>query len=139
MAIQTTTWKPDTCDCKINYTWDDAVPEKERTFSVGEGTKKCAAHSSYKNDADLFAAVLEENTSKNIALAEIAKAIEKFAIPLDEYDESAGVSPDLSMMRFHVNEDRKIEIILKKATEKDKLAAANALAAKGRLSKVVIK
>lgn len=30
MAIQTTRWSPDTCNCVILYQWDDALPDDQR-------------------------------------------------------------------------------------------------------------
>ena len=33
MAIKTTTWSPDTCDCVLHYSWDDEVPQDERVHT----------------------------------------------------------------------------------------------------------
>ncbi len=30
--IRTTLWSPDTCTCKVEYSWDDAAPEDVRTL-----------------------------------------------------------------------------------------------------------
>lgn len=76
MTIRITTWRPDTCDCELHYSWDDQVSEDARvhtpidsfthpvTGSV-HSTKKCSAHTSVTDVTRLHTAVLKENRLKN--------------------------------------------------------------------------
>jgi len=67
MATKVTRWSPDTCDCVIEYSWDDSVPEDQRVHTLSNYVNKCAAHSALSTDTDRWNAVFEENPRKNIA------------------------------------------------------------------------
>ena len=71
MAMKKTLWKPDTCDCEIEYEWDDSVPENQRTHSVSRIIKQCPIHKELATSEKCFGAVLEENIRKNSFLKEI--------------------------------------------------------------------
>jgi len=60
MTIQTTIWKPSFCDCEIYYTWDDSVPESERTHTTNDNTKKCDIHSSLSDNQTIYTSAIEE-------------------------------------------------------------------------------
>ena len=71
---KTTTWSPDTCNCIINYEWDDTIPENVRSHRVTGIVKKCSFH---QNTVDLqahFDAILEENSRKNDAVKKVKQA-----------------------------------------------------------------
>lgn len=61
--IRTTRWKPDTCGCTLEYTWDDTVAEDVRTHTMSKMTK-CVIHSALPEVA-AYQAVHDENRSKN--------------------------------------------------------------------------
>jgi len=65
-----TTWSPDTCDCVINYEWDDTTPEDTRTHTVSSVVKKCSFHEGLNLSAN-YDAILEENTRKNLAIKKV--------------------------------------------------------------------
>jgi hypothetical protein len=67
--IHTTRWSPDTCSCVIDYTWDDTVPDNERTHNLSNVIERCPAHQAL-SDNDTFSSLMDENPRKNIALAE---------------------------------------------------------------------
>lgn len=64
MAIQTTRWSPDTCQCVIEYTWDDTVPEDSRVHSLGAYRTKCSLHTAL-SDSSAYTEVAEQNPRKN--------------------------------------------------------------------------
>ena len=66
MTIQTTRWRPDTCPCIIEYTWDDTVPESSRVHTLSSITK-CNIHTSLTNNS-AYSTVLDENPRKNLSL-----------------------------------------------------------------------
>ena len=69
--IKTTTWEPDTCDCVIQYKWDEDLDEDTRTNSLNFIGKACQAHSNLlPNEAVTYTAVLDENNKKGRALLE---------------------------------------------------------------------
>ena len=70
MALQVTRWYPDTCDCIIDFQWDDAEPEAARTHTVKAIIKRCAAHREIPDDKQHFSTVLEENQRKNKVMAQ---------------------------------------------------------------------
>jgi hypothetical protein len=55
--IKRTLWKPDTCDCEVEYEWDDKIPAAERTIEV-KAHKACPLHTTA---AETFA----DNQRKN--------------------------------------------------------------------------
>ena len=62
--IRTTTWKPDTCECALEYSWDDTVPEASRVHSLAKVVKSCPAHSLLAG-VGLYDEVVSENRRKN--------------------------------------------------------------------------
>ena len=69
--IKVTTWTPDTCDCVIQYQWDEDLDEDTRTHSLNFIRKSCQAHSNLlPNEAVTYTAVLDENNKKSRALLE---------------------------------------------------------------------
>lgn len=70
MTIRTTRWRPDTCDCIIDYTWDDTLPQDQIVHNVDNITRKCAAHQ-HLNNNNVFLAVNNENPRRMKALKEI--------------------------------------------------------------------
>lgn len=62
--LKTTTWKPDTCECEIEYEWDDSVPQEQRTHTIKKVNKMCIHHQG-KPDNECFEVVKDENTTKN--------------------------------------------------------------------------
>src|SRR5687768_11012055 len=71
MAIHITRWSPDTCDCILEYSWDDATSEAERVHTPTSTVQRCTAHQPLPNVNSVFNAVLDENPRKNLGLDEI--------------------------------------------------------------------
>jgi len=63
-----TRWRPDTCDCEIDYSWDTDDTKNEMTFTLEKFLKVCSAHSAEKDYNKLFEIVNDENKRKNFAL-----------------------------------------------------------------------
>ena len=68
MTIQTTRYSPDTCDCVIDYDWDDTQTEDNRIHTLKTFVKRCPAHVSLADDKARWDAVFDENPRKNKAL-----------------------------------------------------------------------
>ena len=66
--IKTTRWRPDTCSCIFEYTWDSTVKPELRTHTFRNIINTCQEHSSIQSDADKINIVRTENTRKNRAL-----------------------------------------------------------------------
>ena len=77
MAKHVNRWRPDTCDCVLDYAWDDTDPPQTRNHSlealISRGVE--AAHLTILDPRALYAAIVDENTRKNSipALAKQAK------------------------------------------------------------------
>ena len=65
MTIKRNLWKPDTCDCEIEYEWDDSVTEASRVHTP-VSIKRCSVHNDISVLADSYNTLLSENTRKNI-------------------------------------------------------------------------
>ena len=69
--IKTTLWRPDTCECEIEYSWDDAQSEDIRTHTISNVLKACTAHAGETDKIVHYNKVLDENKRKNIVLGQI--------------------------------------------------------------------
>lgn len=67
MSIKRTTWGPDTCDCIVEYEWDDAIAQGSRTHTISNIINKCPAHTSLSTNTDVWNALNDENPRKNAA------------------------------------------------------------------------
>lgn len=81
--IKVTTWSPDTCDCVLEYSWDDTEPEGTRTHSLSRVVHRCPAHSNL-SDQELYTSIVGENKHKNKVFA-AAKAA-KPDLKLEDYE-----------------------------------------------------
>lgn len=68
MTIQTTRYSPDTCQCILEYQWDDSVDPSIRTHTLANYIRKCSVHASQANDTTRWNTVMEENPRKNIGI-----------------------------------------------------------------------
>jgi hypothetical protein len=66
MTIRTTRWRPDTCDCVIEYTWDDTLSPDQVTHTLDTVRRKCSFHENMPSDTDVWNCIKEENPRKNI-------------------------------------------------------------------------
>lgn len=67
MTIHRTEYRPDTCTCIIEYSWDDTVPPSSRTHTLTNYILRCPEHSPLATDSERFNTIFEENPRKNIA------------------------------------------------------------------------
>lgn len=70
---QITRWSPDTCECVIDYEWDDSQDENTRTHSFKRTIRACPEHKALAGKPH-YDQVLSENTRKNITFDVIQKA-----------------------------------------------------------------
>lgn len=75
MSLQKTLWRPDTCGCEIEYSWDDTVAQEDRVHDL-HSIKKCPIHQG-DFDATAYGKVKDENQSKNFAIGLMVKTIAK--------------------------------------------------------------
>jgi hypothetical protein len=68
MTTRYVTWSPDTCNCVLQYSWDDTLDLNTQNFPVTEVFNKCSNHSSLATDDDIYSSIKDENTRKNRAL-----------------------------------------------------------------------
>jgi len=69
MALKTTRWYPDTCECILEYQWDDSVDESNRTHTVSNIVSKCPVHQGIAETDQVYDTVYnKENRRKNQVL-----------------------------------------------------------------------
>jgi hypothetical protein len=64
VTLRTTQWSPDTCNCVIQYSWEDSLPPDQRTHTLATVVSRCSAHAGFSGQAH-FDQVTTENTRKN--------------------------------------------------------------------------
>jgi len=69
-------WSPDTCECQIEFEFDDELPPESREHKASKVIKKCPAHSTTDiiDHHDHYDTVLKENKRKNILLGKMVEA-----------------------------------------------------------------
>jgi hypothetical protein len=72
MAIKITTWRPDTCECEIEYEWDDNGVDENKVHTLKKFNKVCQAHSSNQSG---YGSVLTENQNKNKGVTKIVELL----------------------------------------------------------------
>ena len=80
--LRVTRWSPDTCSCVLEYEWDDALNENERTHKFKKAVNLCEHHKTLLG-TEAYGTVLSENTRKNIVFDEAQKLYP--AIALEDY------------------------------------------------------
>lgn len=78
MAIKTTRWRPDTCACVVEYTWDTDDPEDTRSHTQRRIVRRCAAHQA-DIDTGFLARLLIENRRVGTVAARLAEAFPALA------------------------------------------------------------
>ena len=116
MALKRTRWSPDTCECVLEYEWDDEEPEDKRGHNFAETISACSVHDDKKNKAAHLTAVIGENRRKNEAVAAAVKALPKL-----QADTEGAINPDV-VPKFKFDADRNVEIWFEgvEVTEVDK-------------------
>jgi hypothetical protein len=106
-----TSWRPDTCGCEIQYSWDPNL-EDNRVHTPHEIVKKCSVHTDKNGVEELYNQVLGENVTKNKALDELIKLDNKFGKASDNGE----LIPDDSKVKWSFNEARELVLELKENT-----------------------
>lgn len=70
--MKVTRWSPDTCECILEYEWDETEDEGTRLLAYKKTIKTCPEHGALVGQS-LYDQVLSENTRKNFTLGEIQK------------------------------------------------------------------
>lgn len=69
--IKTTIWRPDTCECEIEYEWDTSSSEDQRMHFLKK-MKRCNHHD--EQDSVAFEKVKDENKRKNRFISELVES-----------------------------------------------------------------
>lgn len=110
---QITRWKPDTCECIIEYSWNDAENENIRTYTVHNISRSCFAHVNLADKIQHYEIVKNENTRKNIIFGEILKNVSTVVEEITQEDGTRikKLKPGLKY-EWSFNADRKLIIDL---------------------------
>lgn len=67
MALTTREWKLDTCECIVEYSYDDSLPNDQVVYNANKVIHKCPDHQSINTNSGLWNVLTEENPRRNIA------------------------------------------------------------------------
>ena len=142
--IQTTTWRPDTCDCELHYSWDDSVPAEERVHkpesvvitSSGQTlpTVECQHHVGMVDIEDHHNVVQEENTRKN----NIAKHLVETYPELSEVDSGGNMRLRANTFLWSFDSERKLVTSVEGLSDIKKAELQGEVDSKHGVGKVVI-
>ena len=63
--MKVTTWSPDTCDCKLQYEWDETLPDNIRVHIFKQALFTCPFHSVFLIPLESYNSALDHNQRKN--------------------------------------------------------------------------
>ena len=63
--MKVTTWSPDTCECTIDYEWDETLAGEDRTHAYNRTRTTCQDHTGVTK-SELLDTLNSENQRKNI-------------------------------------------------------------------------
>lgn len=130
--IQITRWGPDTCNCVLEYQWNDSDLIEDRQHTLSRVVNKCIAHREY-TDEIVFSMVTDENKRKNIVLNEIFSNTPSLMFVNNE----GKVIYDEKNVNWQFDQNRKLIISTNlKSTEKTKVK--NLLKNKFKINEVEI-
>lgn len=122
--MRTTRWSPDTCGCVLEYDWDDAVADDQRTHTYARHVIICVIHAAVSGGSNRYDAVIEENASRMKVLDYIQANFPVLAtrIANQGIESIIGFSPDIR------RKGRALRIAGALLTAPQRTALANALA-----------
>lgn len=116
-----TRWKPDTCNCVLEYEWDDQEPSDTRVHTPIT-VEACEVHSSITDVASGFDAVLQENKYKNEAVAVLMEKLPAKSVEIVT-DKDGSVRKELKVgyeISFDFDGDRKLKLDVKGLSKLEK-------------------
>jgi hypothetical protein len=85
MVIKTVTWKPDTCGCVLELSYDTETSLETRTYGNHALHRTCGSHKREGlTNVNVFDMCFEENRRKNNAIGEINKI--KSTVEIEGWD-----------------------------------------------------
>jgi hypothetical protein len=125
---RTTRWSPDTCECVIEFDWDDTVNENDRVHTVCNIVKICDAHKKYEGDMEAhYNSILSENVKKNMTYAKILHDMPEICIEkMQNGNIIRELKPDKGFI-WSFDSDRKLQIKLIGLTDEEKTNACSIL------------
>ena len=105
-------WKPDTCDCEIEYEWDDSVLTEQRVHTVSKIIKCCDAHKNLTDKVQNYNTVVNENTRKNILYGKILEIPSLVQERTKENGEKIKELKEGLEYRWSFDKDRNLEVEL---------------------------
>lgn len=120
MAIITTKWKPDTCDCVIEYKWDNTLLDTDRVHTVSNVVNKCVFHEGSATKEECYTKVHDENTRKNKVYGFL---IEESTATVDIIDNNGDITKKLvkgKEYKWHFDENRNLVVNMGAFTKQEK-------------------
>jgi hypothetical protein len=114
----TTLWRPDTCGCEIEYTWNTDEPAETRTHSLAT-LKACSIHKDLglqDNATESYEKVKEENERKNLVFKHVVETIPEFTTIDSEGNKKQAVDAYL----WSFDADRNLTFALTKGSQQKK-------------------
>ena len=123
MANKQTIWNPDTCDCSVVFSWDNATREDERVHTLQSFARKCDAHAGL-DDTTCWQALHDENQTKNKIVNAVAEACPELYYTVNE---KGATVPDPTAVVYRFDAQRNLQIDAKELDAAAKVSLQAAL------------
>lgn len=118
--IKVTKWRPDTCQCAVEYAWDSDLEIEDREHTL-HSIAQCGAHSELTPE-EAYSIVCQENVLKNQVMSEImANAPELVKTVVDDAGNQSLDFIDSKRPEFSYDEDRNLIISIKDSKVSDNI------------------
>lgn len=136
--IKVTSWRPDTCECEIEYQWDTNDPQDTRTHTL-KSIISCTIHRAIVGSQNQYSEVIRENQDKNKTLALIAESVSRLS---NSVIDDMGIQRGFQLKREYIDAwsfdvNRNLVIAIPQLTAAEKTFIRQGLAAIG-ITKVII-
>lgn len=110
--MKRTLWRPDTCGCAIEYSWDSEADVSHIELSEFSMEETCPRHFGLVNAETIFEAVKTENQNKNIVVNQISELHQDLQIASEDDEGNISYSPNPRKIRGYYTENGELHIAL---------------------------
>lgn len=134
-----TTWRPDTCECELEYDWDTESDLASRVHTIVKIINACSAHSVETDMIKHYDLVLDENGRKNKVYEDILDNVSRLVGEITDVEgNTIKKLKDGTEFSWNFNQTRVLEVTLTGINDTERTALQTLADGKFGVNKVLI-